>query len=73
MTTTTADHASNETEVLTADEVAAFLRCDRKTVYLAVGRNAIPYRRLGKRILFSRTALMAWLAECKAASHQQGR
>lgn len=56
-------------EVLTADEVAAFLRVDRKTVYDAVGRGEMPHRRVGKRLVFSRTALLDWLA-CKSASKE---
>jgi excisionase family DNA binding protein len=56
-----------ERDVLTADEVAALLRVDRKTVYDAAGRGDIPCRRIGKRILFSRQAVMLWLAG-KAAS-----
>ncbi len=55
-------------EVLSADEVAELLRVDRKTVYDYAGRGAIPHRRLGKRLLFSRAAIMAWLSTCEAAS-----
>ncbi len=54
-------------EVLTATEVAAFLRCSRKSVYEAVARHEIPHQRLGRRILFSRPALLDWLA-CKGSS-----
>lgn len=50
-------------EVLNADEVAVFLRVDRKTVYDYAKRGQIPHRRLGKRLLFSRSALVAWLAD----------
>ena len=53
--------AAPQGDVLTADEVAAILRVDRKTVYEFAGRGEIPCRRLGRRILFSRRALMAWL------------
>jgi excisionase family DNA binding protein len=56
------------TEVLTADEVAELLRVDRKTVYDYAGRGTIPHRRLGKRLLFSRSAIMTWLSACEAAS-----
>jgi excisionase family DNA binding protein len=58
------------TEVLTADEVAVFLRLDRKTVYDYAGRGAIPCQRLGKRILFSRAALVSWLASCSRRSSE---
>lgn len=56
-------------DAMTADEVAAFLAVDRKTVYAAVLRNDIPHRRMGKRILFSRDALALWLrGTCKGSS-----
>ena len=55
-------------DIMTADEVAEFLRCDRKTVYLAVARQSIPHRRLGRKVVFSRVALLEWLA-CRAAVH----
>lgn len=62
-----------EKEVMTADEVAAFLGVDRNTVYDYAGRGVIPHQRLGKRILFHRAALVSWLdASCKAASTRKG-
>jgi len=48
-------------EVLCADQVAAWLGVDRKSVYNAVARNGLPCQRLGKRLLFSRAALTAWV------------
>jgi excisionase family DNA binding protein len=59
-------------EVLSADEVAAFLKVDRKTVYDYAARGEIPCRRLGRRLLFSRSALVSWLTECKVASRAHG-
>jgi excisionase family DNA binding protein len=49
-------------EAMTADEVAEFLGLDRKTVYDYANRKRIPHRRLGKRLLFSRSAVVSWLA-----------
>ena len=49
-------------DILCADEVAAWLKVDRKTVYNAAARGKIPHQRLGKRLLFSRGALVAWLS-----------
>lgn len=60
------------TEVMTADEVAAFLGVDRNTVYDYAGRGVIPHQRLGKRILFRRAALLSWLDSCKATSTRKG-
>jgi excisionase family DNA binding protein len=59
-------------EVMDADQVAALLRVNRKTVYEYAGRGLIPCRRLGKRVLFSRTALMSWLTACKDSSRVNG-
>lgn len=62
-----------ERDVMTADEVAAFLGVDRNTVYDYAGRGVIPHQRLGKRILFGRAALVSWLdASCKATSTRKG-
>lgn len=56
---------SPEREVMSVEECAVFLGVDRKTVYDYAGRGMIPCRRLGKRILFSRRALVLWLGgEC---------
>ena len=45
-----------------ADELAKFLGVNRKTVYEYAARNVIPCRRLGRRLVFSRAAVLAWLA-----------
>jgi excisionase family DNA binding protein len=60
----------HDPEVMDADELAAFIGVDRKTVYDYAGRGEIPHRRLGKRLLFSRSAIVAWLGSCKAASRE---
>ena len=61
-------------DVMTADEVAAFLGVDRTTVYDFAGRGVIPHQRLGKRLLFRRGALVSWLDSslCKATSTRKG-
>lgn len=61
-----------DAEVMDVEDVAAFLGVDRKTVYDYAGRGEIPCRRLGKRILFSRSALVAWLGSCKVVSRVNG-
>lgn len=62
-------------EVLGADEVAAWFCVDRKTIYNAAARGAIPHQKLGRRILFSRAALMSWLAReggsCRKAAQDE--
>ena len=52
---------NGEHEVMTADGVAAFLGVDRNTVYEFAARGVIPHQRLGKRFLFRRGAIVAWL------------
>ena len=52
-------------EVISADEVAAILGVDRKTIYDYAARGTIPHKRLGKRFLFSRVEVMRWLSPCK--------
>ena len=46
---------------MTVDEVAAFLRVNRKTIYQYATRQRIPHRKVGRRFLFSKSALMEWL------------
>lgn len=53
--------AAGDPEVMDADQLAVFLGVDRKTVYDYAGRGEIPHQRLGKRLLFSRSAIVAWL------------
>jgi excisionase family DNA binding protein len=54
--------AHTEHECLTVDEVAKLLRLNRKTVYEAAARQQIPCRRLGRKFLFSKSAVLGWLA-----------
>jgi len=61
------DSASVEHECMTASEVANWLRVNRKTVYEYAARNVIPCRRLGRRLVFSRPAVAAWLARSSTA------
>lgn len=53
---------TSTSEIMCADDVATWLGVDRKTVYNAAARGKIPCQRLGKRVLFSRHALVSWLA-----------
>jgi len=56
-----------------AQEVASWMRVDRKTVYEYAARNVIPCRRLGRRLVFSRPAIAAWLARSSTADTPPGR
>jgi excisionase family DNA binding protein len=59
---------SERIEILTADEVAKMLRVDRKTVYEAAQRGELPHRRLGRRLLFERGAVLRWLRQFDVTS-----
>ena len=64
---TTPSEANNEAEhlpeVLNADQVAALLHVNRKTVYAAFRRGRLPCgRRIGAAIRFHRDAVLDWLA-----------
>lgn len=52
---------TEEPMTMTADEVAAALGLSRNGVYEAANRGEIPHRRVGRRMIFSRRAIMAWL------------
>ena len=55
-------------DVLDAGQVADLLGIDRKLVYDCAARGELPCRRLGRRFLFSRAAIVAWLAGDAARS-----
>jgi excisionase family DNA binding protein len=48
-------------DCLNADELAVYLRVNRKTVYAYAGSGVLPCGRLGRRLVFSRAAIAAWL------------
>ena len=56
-------------ELLTADEVAEFLRTSRKAIYSMVARGQLPEPcRIGRRLLFERLELLSWAEKKRAAS-----
>lgn len=52
---------SADSDVMDAGQVAELLGVDRKLVYDSAARGELPCRRLGRRFLFSRSAVVAWL------------
>jgi excisionase family DNA binding protein len=62
----------NAGEVMSAEQTAVFLGVERKTVYEYANRGIIPHQRLGKRLLFGRQALVAWLGACRGARVGKG-
>jgi excisionase family DNA binding protein len=55
-------------ETLSAKQAAALLQVDKKTVYRYAERGQLPHRRLGRRFIFSRTALLTWLQSSNASA-----
>jgi excisionase family DNA binding protein len=66
-------HQQYEHECMTANELARYLRVNRKTVYEYAAQNIIPCRRLGRRLLFHRGAVTAWLARSSTGNPTPGR
>jgi len=56
-----------EDEILTVDEVAAFLKAGKRTVYRLAANGTIPAFKLGGTWRFRRTDLNAWI-ESKTVS-----
>ncbi|HEX4453120.1 MAG TPA: helix-turn-helix domain-containing protein [Kofleriaceae bacterium] len=63
---------ASEPECMRAEQLATFLGVNRKTVYAYAMRGLIPHRRLGRRIVFSRSQVVSWLGECKAVRIRKG-
>lgn len=50
-------------DVLNVDEVAAYLRIPRSSIYKLAKRGALPCQKVGRQWRFSRKAIDAWLAK----------
>ena len=51
-------------EILTLDEVAAYLKAGKRTVYRLAQKGEIPAFKLGGTWRFRRSELDSWIAEC---------
>ena len=49
-------------EVMSCEEAAFFLGVSRWALYDAAARGEVPHRRIGRRLVFARQALMVWLS-----------
>ena len=50
-----------EDEILTVDEVAAYLKLAKKTIYKLVSTNELPPFRIGKFLRFKKAEVVEWL------------
>jgi excisionase family DNA binding protein len=51
----------SDPDVLTVEQTAKLLGLSIHSVYNAVSKGQIPHRRIGRRLLFSRGAILTWL------------
>jgi|SRR5215510_8258447 len=47
-------------EFLTVEEIAEMLRVKPRTIYDMVAQNRIPYRKVGRRVVFLLTEILEW-------------
>jgi len=55
------DEQPPEDRLLTAEEVAAFMRVTRSWVYAETRRDGLPHVRLGRYVRYRRSAIERWL------------
>lgn len=60
----------NQRETITADEAAEILGLSAWTVYDLARRRVLPHARVGRRVLFRRSSILAWLEQQEAMSMQ---
>ena len=60
-------------DLLTADEVAAFLRMTPAWVYAQTRNRKIPHLRLGRYVRYRREALVQWMEQLEHASSSPSR
>jgi excisionase family DNA binding protein len=58
-------------EVMNAEEACIFLRISKWALYDAATRGEVPHQRIGRRLVFSRQALLQWLG-CNASPRHAG-
>ena len=51
----------NRTELMTAEEVASYLRVNKYTIYRMVSDKKLPAIRIGNQLRFKRSAFERWL------------
>lgn len=59
---------SDDTEILNDHEAAKFLKCGRTCLRKAARRGEVPCRIIGGKFIFSRTALLNWVAAGQATA-----
>ncbi len=65
--------ATQDSPILTIDEVAALLRLNRKTVYELARNGEIPVRRVGRSLRAHRDTVLKWLSESQVPVSRKRR
>ena len=65
--------ANPEGEILTLDEVAAYLKAGKRTVYRLAANGEIPAFKLGGTWRFRRSELDSWIAASISETKPKGR
>ena len=55
------DYHPEKDVVMNTTEAAKFLKCSRMTLHRRMNEGAVPHRRMGRRIMFSKLELLSWL------------
>jgi excisionase family DNA binding protein len=56
---------------LTIEEASAFLQIPKATLYIFTSKREIPFHKMGKKILFFKADLLAWIAEGKKKTKKE--
>jgi excisionase family DNA binding protein len=65
--------ATQESPIMTIDEVAAGLRLNRKTLYALARNGEIPVRRVGRSLRAHRETVLKWLSESQVPVSRKRR
>ncbi|MGH9839047.1 MAG: helix-turn-helix domain-containing protein [Blastocatellia bacterium] len=58
---------------LTVEEIAEMLRVKPRTIYDMVAQNRIPYRKVGRRVVFMLTEILEWTNPSLSDVRQQAK
>ena len=57
---------TQEVKFITVEECAKFLRVSRKTIYAMISERRIPFRKVGRRVLFLEDEILRWTQPVKS-------
>lgn len=63
--------AIDDNKPLTVEEAAKFLNLPKATLYQFTSARKIPFKKLGKRIVFSKNDILKWIEQNHRKSHRE--